>query len=147
MSINFQKLLNKKKLYAIILLENKRQKKEDLKVEFLALIFIMSFVILFLLVIAIYQIKMAGMKVTDFWTFIKANDTLDKLYAFAERYEKISPQQQVLFLKEAEAVFDAFDKVPNALWEEEYQKYMKILNKYQSIKVLRWKETSSKKSP
>ncbi len=115
--------------------------------EFLALIFIMSFVILFLLVIAIYQIKMAGMNVTDFWTFIKANDTLDKLYAFAERYEKISPQQQILFLKEAERVFDAFDKVPNALWEEEYQKYMKILNKYQSIKVLRWKETPSKKSP
>ena len=115
--------------------------------EFLALIFIMSFVILFLLVIAIYQIKMAGMNVTDFWIFIKANDTLDKLYAFAERYEKISPQQQVLFLKEAERVFDAFDKVPNALWEEEYQKYMKILNKYQSIKVLRWKETPSKKSP
>ena len=107
----------------------------------------MRFVILFLLVIAIYQIKMAGMNVTDFWTFIKANDTLDKLYAFAERYEKISPQQQILFLKEAERVFDAFDKVPNALWEEEYQKYMKILNKYQSIKVLRWKETPSKKSP
>lgn len=115
--------------------------------ELLALIFIMGFVILFLLVIAIYQIKMAGMKVTDFWTFIKANDTLDKLYAFAERYEKISPQQQVLFLKEAETVFDAFDKVPNALWEEEYQKYMKILNKYQSIKVLRWQETPTKKSP
>lgn len=126
--------------------KNKRKRILS-KVEFLALIFIMSFVILFLLVIAIYQIKMAGMNVTDFWTFIKANDTLDKLYAFAERYEKISPQQQILFLKEAERVFDAFDKVPNALWEEEYQKYMKILNKYQSIKVLRWKETPSKKSP
>ena len=126
--------------------KNKRKRILS-KVEFLALIFIMSFVILFLLVIAIYQIKMAGMNVTDFWTFIKANDTLDKLYAFAERCEKISPQQQILFLKEAERVFDAFDKVPNALWEEEYQKYMKILNKYQSIKVLRWKETPSKKSP
>ena len=126
--------------------KNKRKRILS-KVEFLALIFIMSFVILFLLVIAIYQIKMAGMNVTDFWTFIKANDTLDKLYAFAERYEKISPQQQILFLKEAERVFDAFDKDPNALWEEEYQKYMKILNKYQSIKVLRWKETPSKKSP
>ena len=113
--------------------------------EFLAIIFIMGFVILVLLFIAVYQIKMAGMKVTDFWTFIKANDTLDKLYAFAQRYEKISPQQQVLFLKEAETIFDAFDKVPDELWEEEYQKYMKILNKYQSIKVLRWKETPAKK--
>lgn len=112
--------------------------------EFLAIVFIMGFVILVLLFIAVYQIKMAGMKVNDFWTFIKANDTLDKLYAFAQRYEKISPQQQVLFLKEAETVFDAFDKVPDELWEEEYQKYMKILNKYQSIKVLRWKETPQK---
>lgn len=109
--------------------------------EFLAILFIMGFVILFLLVLAVSQIKMAGMKVTDFWTFIKANDTLDKLYAFTERYEKISPQQQVLFLKEAESVFDAFDKVPSALWEEEYQKYMKILNKYQTIKVSRWQES------
>jgi len=110
-------------------------------VEFLAILFIMGFVILFLLVLAISQIKMAGMKVIDFWTFIKANDTLDKLYAFTERYEKISPQQQVLFLKEAETVFDAFDKVPSALWEEEYQKYMKILSKYQTIKVNRWQES------
>ena len=106
--------------------------------EFLAIIFIMGFVILILLFIAVYQIKMAGMKVTDFWTFIKANDTLDKLYAFAQRYEKISPQQQVLFLKEAETIFDAFDKVPNMLWEDEYQKYMDVLDKYKNIKVARW---------
>ena len=112
--------------------------------EFLAIILIMLFIIILLLFIAVYQIKSAGMKVTDFWTFIKANDTLDKLYAFAQRYEQISPQQQVLFLKEAETIFDAFDKVPDELWEEEYQKYMKILNKYQSIKVLRWQETPVK---
>lgn len=109
--------------------------------EFLALLIILIFVILLLLFIAIYQIKMAGMEVKDFWTFIKANDTLDKLYAFSERYEKLSPQQQILFLAEAEKVFSAFDKVPNALWEEEYNKYMRILNKYKDIKVLRWKET------
>ena len=76
------------------------------------------------------------MQVKDFWSFIKANDTLDKLYAFAEKYEKLSPQQQVLFLSEANKVFDAFDKVPNALWEEDYYKYMKILTKYKDIKIL-----------
>ncbi|MCI8421838.1 MAG: hypothetical protein HFE34_06060 [Clostridia bacterium] len=110
--------------------------------EFLAVLLILSFVILLLLVIAVYQIKMAGMNVKDFWSFIRANDTLDKLYAFAQKYEKLSPQQQVLFLSEAEDVFTAFDKVPNALWEEDYQKYMKILSKYKDIKISRWQESS-----
>lgn len=110
--------------------------------EFIAIICILVFIILILTVIAIYQIKMAGMNVTDFWSFIKANDTLDKLYVFAEKYEKLSPQQQILFLAEAEKIFEAFEKVPDALWEEEYSKYIEILNKYKDIKVLRWRETT-----
>ncbi len=136
--------MNKKNLYVIIFLKSKVEQKrdEELKLEFIAIIVFLVFIILILCVIAVYQIKMAGMNVTDFWSFIKANDTLDKLYAFSERYEKLSPQQQVLFLAEAEKVFDAFGKVPDALWEEEYNKYMKILNKYKDIKVLRWRETS-----
>ncbi|MBR1540755.1 MAG: hypothetical protein IJ629_06365 [Clostridia bacterium] len=110
--------------------------------EFLAIFLILGTLILLLFVIAVYQIKSAGMNVKDFWTFIKANDTLDKLYAFSEKYEKLSPQQQVIFLHEAEAVFDAFDKVPNALWEDEYTKYMEILGKYKDIKILRWQDAS-----
>ena len=78
------------------------------------------------------------MKVKDFWTFIKANQTLDKLYAFSKKYERLSPQEQVIFLVEAEEVFSAFEKVPDALWEEEYAKYMEVLNRYKDIKVLRW---------
>ena len=74
----------------------------------------------------------------DFWSFIKANELLEKLYAFSIKYDKLSPQQQVLFLAEAEKIFDAFDKVPDALWEEEYNKYMEILNKYKDIKLIRW---------
>ena len=81
------------------------------------------------------------MYVTDFWSFIKANETLDKLYVFSKKYERLSPQQQVLFLSEAEKIFSAFDKVPDALWEEEYQKYMEILNKYKEIRILRWEST------
>ena len=42
------------------------------------------------------------------------------------------------FLSEAEKVFSAFDKVPNALWEEEYQKYMDVLSTYKDIKIVRW---------
>lgn len=95
-------------------------------------------IILFLTLLAIFQIKMAGMEVKDFVSFIKANDTLNKLYAFSVKYDKLTPQQQVLFLQEADTIFDAFGKVPDALWEEEYQKYMEILNKYKDIKIKRW---------
>ncbi len=104
----------------------------------LAVIIILILVILFLIILAVAQIKMAGMKVTDFWSFIQANETLNKLYAFSVKYEKLSPQQQVLFLKEAEKVFSAFDKVPDALWEEEYNEYMEVLDKYKEIRLSRW---------
>ena len=97
--------------------------------------------VLLLALIAVAQIKMAGMNVTDFWSFIKANDTLNKLYAFSIKYDQLTPQQQVLFLQEADTIFDAFGKVPDTLWEEEYQKYMEILNKYKDIKIKRWEES------
>lgn len=106
--------------------------------EIFAIILALSTITMILTIMAVYQIKRAGMTVTDFWTFIKANELLDKLYAFSEKYDKLSPQQQVLFLQESEKIFDAFGKVPDALWEEEYNKYMEILNKYRDIKVLRW---------
>lgn len=104
----------------------------------LIIVYILVLVIFYLIVFAVFQIKSAGMKVKDFWTFIKANETLDKLYAFSKRYEKLSPQEQVIFLSEAEKIFSAFDKVPDMLWEEEYSKYMEVLNKYKDIRVLRW---------
>ena len=104
----------------------------------LVIIYILILVIFYLIVFAVFQIKSAGMKVKDFWTFIKANETLDKLYKFSKRYEKLSPQEQVIFLAEAEKVFSAFDKVPDMLWEEEYSKYMEVLSKYKDIRVLRW---------
>ena len=94
--------------------------------------------ILSLIAFSVYQIKMAGMEVKDFWSFVKANDTLNKLYAFSVKYEHLSPQQQILFLKEADTIFEAFRKVPDALWEEEYDQYMEILNKYKEIKIKRW---------
>ena len=102
------------------------------------LVYILILVIFYLIVFAVFQIRSAGMKVKDFWSFIKANETLDKLYRFAKKYEKLSPQEQVIFLAEAEKVFSAFEKVPDMLWEEEYNKYMEVLDKYKDIKVLRW---------
>ena len=63
---------------------------------------------------------------------------LDKLYKFARQYENMSPQEQVIYLAEAEKIFKAFDKVPNELWEDEYQKYKEVLKKYNDIKMVRW---------
>lgn len=106
--------------------------------ELLSIIYILLFLIFGLVVFAIMQLKMAGIKVKDFYGFIEANQKLDKLYLFSKKCEKLSPQQQIIFLMEAETIFDAFDKVPDALWEEDYDKYMKVLDTYKDIKVLRW---------
>jgi hypothetical protein len=100
--------------------------------------YILLLLIFALVAYAILQIKLIGINVKDFWGFIEANQILDKLYRFAKYYEKMSTQQQILYLSEAEKVFDAFDKIPNVLWEDEYEKYSKVLEKYKEIKVLRW---------
>ena len=102
------------------------------------LVYILILFIFCLIAFAVFQIKSAGMNVKDFWSFIKANETLDKLYKFSKKYDKLSPQEQVIFLTEAEKVFSAFEKVPDMLWEEEYNKYMEVLNKYKDIRLLRW---------
>lgn len=104
----------------------------------LVIIFMLLIIICMLIALAVAQIKMAGMKVKDFWTFVKANETLNKLYAFSKKYEKLTTNEQLVFLREAERVFDAFDKVPNVLWEEDYQKYMEVLSTYKDIKLVRW---------
>ena len=102
------------------------------------IIYILAFVIFALIAYAVLQIKLFGMNVKDFWSFIEANQILDKLYNFAKYYEKMSTQQQLIYLIEAEKVFSAFEKVPNSLWEEEYEKYNEVLAKYKDIKMLRW---------
>ena len=101
-------------------------------------IYILIFLIFALVAFAVMQIRLAGINVKDFISFIKANELLDKLYLFAQQYDRLNPMEQLVFLQEAEKVFSAFDKVPNMLWEEEYQKYMQVLNTYKDIKVLRW---------
>lgn len=106
----------------------------------LTIIYILIIIIFALVLFAIAQIKLAGIEVKDFWGFIEANQLLDKLYRFAKKYDKLTAQEQLIFLTEAEKVFTAFDKVPNMLWEEEYQKYMDVLDKYKDIKVVRWSQ-------
>ena len=111
----------------------------------LTYIYILIFIIFALIAYAVMQLKLFGIKIKDFWTFIDANQMLDKLYKFAMQYENMSPQEQVIYLSEAEKIFNAFDKVPDALWEEEYDKYKEVLNKYKDIKMFRWAETNHSK--
>ena len=84
------------------------------------------------------QLKLAGIKVKDFYSFIQANQILDKLYIFAIQYEDMSSQEQLIYLKEAEKVFSAFEKIPDELWEQEYTKYKEVLDKYKDIRMIRW---------
>ena len=106
--------------------------------EILTILYILIFVIFALALYAIMQIKLFGMKVKDFWTFVEANQMLDKLYKFAKQYEEMSSQEQIIYLQEAERIFKAFDNVPGTLWEEDYDKYKKVLSKYKDIKMVRW---------
>ena len=90
--------------------------------EILMLIYVLIFIIFVLVAFAVLQV----------------NQILDGLYEASKRYEKMSRQEQIVFLMEAEKVFSAFDKIPNILWEDEYQKYSQILDIYKDIKVASW---------
>ena len=112
--------------------------------EAITAIILLVFIIFTLVVTAVLQIRMAGIKIKDFWGFIQANDMLDKLYKFSKRYKLMSPQEQVIFLSEAEKVFEAYDKIPSIVWEDEYRKYAEVLQAYQNIRVTRWSEQNYK---
>ena len=106
--------------------------------ELITLIYVLVLIMFCLIAYAIMQIKLIGLNVKDFWSFIEANQMLDSLYKISKKYEIMSTQEQIIFLMEAEKVFNAFEKVPTILWEEEYQKYSDVLNAYKNIKVYRW---------
>lgn len=106
----------------------------------LALIVILLIFIVLLIIVAINQMQEAGIRVKDFATFIKANEDLDNLYKFAKRYDDMSPQEQVIYLAEAEKMFEAFDRIPETVWEDEHDKYSKVLDTYKNIRVMRWNE-------
>ena len=105
---------------------------------------ILIFIIITLIMFAIMQINMAGIEVKDFWSFIKANEELDKLYLFSKKYNKMSPQEKIIFLQETEKMSNAFEKIPSIIWEDEYSKYRDVMDTYRDIKVDRWKDSSTK---
>ena len=60
----------------------------------LVLIYVLIVIIFALVLFAIAQIKLAGINVKDFWSFIEANQMLDKLYRFAKKYLSIFVQNE-----------------------------------------------------
>ena len=104
----------------------------------LYLIYGLVLIIFALIGYAILQIKLLGITIKDFWNFVEANQVLDKLYEYSKKYDKMTSQEQILYLREAEAIFNAFDKMPHELWDEEYDKYATILEKYKEIRMMRW---------
>lgn len=115
----------------------------------IACVFVLVFISVSLVLLAIFQIRMAGIKIKDFYGFIQANQMLDKLARFARRYENMSPQEQIIYLKEAEKIFEAYDKIPTAIWEDQYREYQKVLDAYKNIRLMRWnlKNEDSHKFP
>lgn len=106
--------------------------------ELIIIVYILVFMIFGLIAFSILQLKLAGIKVKDFWSFIQANQMLDKLYVFSKKYQGMSPQEQIIFLSEAEKVFEAFDKIPDMVWEDEYRKYSQVVDAYKNIRLSRW---------
>ncbi len=111
--------------------------------KLLAIIFILVVFIVILIFSIVMQMRNAGIKVKDFMGFIRASQSLDDLYEFAKRYERMSPQQQIIYLAEAERMFEAFEKIPRSVWEEEQDKYDEVLDKYKDIRVMRWNEENA----
>ena len=112
--------------------------REEINMELAIIIYVLLLIIFGLIAFSILQLKLAGIKVKDFWGFIQANQMLDKLYVFSKKYNNMSPQEQIIFLSEAEKVFDAFDKIPSLIWEDEYRKYTQVVDAYKNIRVNRW---------
>lgn len=101
-------------------------------------IYMLILIIIGLIIFAVLQIRLAGIKVKDFMSFIHANQLLDSLYRISKKCNNLNTQEQLVFLMEAEKVFEAFDKIPTLVWEDEYRKYSEVLNAYKDIRIARW---------
>lgn len=106
------------------------------------IIYLILFVAIALFGIICIKIKSAGMNVKDFFEFISAINDLDNLYVFSNNNKKMTRREQTIFLKEAEKVFAIFEKIPSIIWEDEYEKYDKVLQTYRDIRVSRWTEAT-----
>ena len=105
-------------------------------------LYLLLFVVIGLLGVVCVKIKMAGMNVRDFFEFISAINDLDNLYIFSKNNKNMTKNEQAAFLKKAEKIFAIFEKIPSIIWEDEYEKYSEVLEKYKDIRVLRWADAN-----
>lgn len=106
-------------------------------------LYLLLFVLVGVLGIVCIKIKSAGMNVNDFFKFVIAINDLDNLYIFSKNNSKMTKNEQTVFLREAEKIFSIFEKIPSIIWEDEYEKYNKVLETYKDIKVLRWVDANT----
>lgn len=112
----------------------------------MVIIYILYLLIFFIVAISgiiCIKIKSAGMNVKDFFQFVLAINDLDNLYIFSKNNKEMTKNEQALFLKEAEKIFSIFEKIPSMIWEDEYEKYEKVLETYKDIRVLRWADANT----
>ena len=106
------------------------------------ILYLVLFVIIGVVGIICMKIKMAGINITDFIRFIAVVNDLDNLYIFSKNNKNMTEKEEMAFIKTAEKMFEAFEKVPSMMWEDEYDKYNEVLEKYKDLRVLRWADAN-----
>ena len=117
--------------------------RNDYMETILMIVYILLMIVTIVIGYTIVQIKLCGIELKDFIPFIKAMQEMDFLCKYSQTYEKMSKQEQLIFLMESEKVFKILEKVPQYIWEDEYDKYDKILHAYKQVRMLRWEEISA----
>ena len=82
----------------------------------------------------------SGLTWKDVFEYIDASSKLYELEIKAKKSDKMSWNQQLLFMQDAEKMFKAYDKMPDVIKSNEYAEYKDIVDAYQRIRCLRWQE-------
>lgn len=108
-----------------------------------ASVIILGIIIVVLILSAISFLNALGIETKDFVSFIKANQKIDDVYKMSKKYNSLTLEERIHFLDESKYIFDSYAKIPDRLWESEYNKYMEILDTYQKAKVDNWKHKNN----
>ncbi len=104
------------------------------------ILYLVIFVVINVFAMICLKIKASGMNIRDFFEFVLAINDLDNLYLYSKNKSNMTKSEQNIFLIEAEKLFSKFEKVPSIIWEDEYEKYEKVLETYKDIRLLKWSE-------
>lgn len=104
------------------------------------ILYLVIFLVISVFAMICIKIKASGMNIRDFFEFVLAINDLDNLYLYSKNKSNMTKSEQNIFLIEAEKLFSKFEKVPSIIWEDEYEKYEKVLETYKDIRLLKWSE-------